>query len=251
MKLFFAAIAASLVSFTRIPVPWMLPKEAFPKASWHLPLIGWLLFSVLAAVLHAFGDLLPDDALIFLCLLLPILVTGGMHEDGLADAADGLFGGQTPERRLQIMKDPTVGSFGVIALCLLLLGEYLALKNISSGLRLQALAFALPVSRCFAVLLLKALPYLSSEKSRAAAYIQPASLGFLWTILWTLPALLWLPSFNMSLLLVALLSFASIWWLCRQKLGGVTGDCLGAAVKVNELVLLWTIAILDRVTSIR
>jgi adenosylcobinamide-GDP ribazoletransferase len=235
---FVAGIAASLVSFTRIPFPLKLSEAAFQKASWHLPLIGWLWVWLCSLVLRF--DSFTDDGLVFFCLVLPILLSGAMHEDGLADAADGLIGGQNREKRLEIMKDPRVGSYGVISIVLVLLGQFLAIRAIEPSYRLAALAFVLPVSRCIAAILLQILPYARTENSRASAYVSRSFAGILWPIFWTVPALSFV-AVNQRLPLLAvsfclLLGFAFYFW---KKLGGVTGDCLGAAVKLSEISLLW------------
>lgn len=240
-----ADLAASLVSFTRIPFPWRLRDDAFQRASWHLPLIGWLNVLLLALVLRYLP--IPEDGLLFLCLLLPILISGGMHEDGLADAADGLLGGTDREKRLAIMKDPRVGSFGVMALVLLLLGQFLALRTIPADFRLSALAFALPTSRWIASLLAQVLPYARSDaQSRASAYLSRSFFGYLWPTLWTVPAFLTLDAplpFAFVLFGLALFLGGSLAFFFHRKLSGITGDCLGAAVKIAELIFLWAFAL--------
>lgn len=235
-----AALAASLVSFTRVPFPWQISDEAFRRATWHLPFIGWLNVLALAVLLRL---PLPEDGLLFLCLVLPILISGAMHEDGLADAADGLLGGQNRERRLEIMKDPRVGSYGVIAIVLVMLGQFLALRAIPPAFRLTALAFAFPMSRCIAALLSQALPYARQDQSRASAYISRSWAGCLWPLLWTFPVFFIVaPDLRLPLLGLSLTACGILGFFFHRKLGGVSGDCLGAAVKICELLLLWIFA---------
>jgi adenosylcobinamide-GDP ribazoletransferase len=190
---------------------------------------------------------IPEDLKFFLLLLLPVLLSGGMHEDGLADAADGIFGGQSKERRLQIMKDPLVGSYGVVSLVLYFLGYYLALKNIPSEMMVKALCIVLPLSRLIAPLLVSVLPYVRTkqEESRAIAYLGTERAHASWSILWVLPlvSLVREENLGVGLVIAFILVGLGLGLLFKRKLGGITGDCLGAAIKVLELVLLWIIAL--------
>ncbi|RYZ48727.1 MAG: adenosylcobinamide-GDP ribazoletransferase [Proteobacteria bacterium] len=245
MKKLFYGILASLVSFTRIPVPLTISPESFRDATWHIPLIGWLHAGILTLVWLYLP--VPDDLKYFLILLLPVLLSGGMHEDGLADAADGIFGGHSRERRLQIMKDPLVGSYGVLSIVLYVLGYYLALKNIPGESMVKTLCIALPLSRLVAPLLVSALPYVRTkqEESRAIAYLGSERGNASWSILWVLPvvSLVRGDELGIGLVLGFILSGLGLGLLFRKKLGGITGDCLGAAIKVTELVLIWIVAL--------
>jgi adenosylcobinamide-GDP ribazoletransferase len=245
MKKLLHGILASVVSFTRIPVPIRISPESFRDATWHIPLIGWLHAGILTLVWLYLP--VPEDLKYFLILLLPVLLSGGMHEDGLADAADGIFGGHSKERRLQIMKDPLVGSYGVLSIVLYFLGYYLALKNISSETMVKALCIALPLSRLVAPLLVTALPYVRTkqEESRAIAYLGGDRGHASWSILWVLPVvgLVRADDLGIGLVIGFIVTGVGLGFLFRHKLGGITGDCLGAAIKVTELVLLWIIAL--------
>ncbi|MBC7532258.1 MAG: adenosylcobinamide-GDP ribazoletransferase [Oligoflexus sp.] len=244
MRRLFEGIAASLISFTRIPVPFPLATESFQDATWHIPLIGWLNAAVLTLTWQYLP--VPLDLKFVLVLLLPVIISGGMHEDGLADAADGLFGGQSPERRLAIMKEPQVGSFGVLALILYILAYYLALKNISTFSMMSAICVAFPLARLQGPILAAWLPYVRPDAgSKANAYLGSHRLMILWSLIWVLPVAFFVPTlgFGLALLGSFILVTVSAGLLFKSKLGGITGDCLGAAIKISEIVLLWTFAL--------
>ncbi|MFT7596440.1 MAG: adenosylcobinamide-GDP ribazoletransferase, partial [Paracoccaceae bacterium] len=130
-------VAVAFVLLTRLPLP-TLPDHAFARqahAAWAFPLVG-LVVALLAGGMGwaALRLGLPASIAAGLVLGAQIMLTGAMHEDGLADTADGLWGGFNADRRLEIMKDSAIGTYGVLALIL------------SLGLRWAALTLLLPIS---------------------------------------------------------------------------------------------------------
>ncbi|RYZ51443.1 MAG: adenosylcobinamide-GDP ribazoletransferase, partial [Proteobacteria bacterium] len=130
---------------------------------------------------------------------------------------------------------------------LYVLGYYLALKNIPGESMVKTLCIALPLSRLVAPLLVSALPYVRTkqEESRAIAYLGSERGNASWSILWVLPvvSLVRGDELGIGLVLGFVLSGLGLGLLFRKKLGGITGDCLGAAIKVTELVLIWIVAL--------
>jgi adenosylcobinamide-GDP ribazoletransferase len=232
---------AAIVCFTRVPIPWQLPADAFTRASLQLPLLGWVLGGMQYGVFLLFSKWLTVDVALFWALSVPILLSGAMHEDGLADFADGMLGGQTPSRRLEIMKDPRVGSYGVLALILVLGGSFLALKETASSHQGTALLLSIVLSRSIVIPLLGTLPYLNHAGSRSEGFIPRSFRGWhvmlpLWPLL---PIALILPDVRLFVffLVFTLIVIASRSYL-QKKLGGLTGDCLGAAIKFTEFSCL-------------
>ena len=109
----------ALMLLTRLPVGrWCrYSQEAVASSVCYFPTVGALVGAIGATVLWAAHSAFPAKVAVLLCMLATVLATGAFHEDGLADAADGLWGGGTPQRRLEIMKDSRLGSYGAIALC--------------------------------------------------------------------------------------------------------------------------------------
>lgn len=246
----------ALQFFTRIPVTgalaaWVGYSPAMLRASAaHFPGVGWLV-GALAALAHAaWLALLPEGGYspllaAVLSTVFTVLVTGGFHEDGLADVADGLGGGATRERVLEIMKDSRVGAFGAMALMLALMAKVsllAALGSVDLWLVCLGLWAGHVVSRALPLLLIRVLPHvgdLAGSKSKPLAeQITPGSL--LVAALWCAGALAltaWVLEtvFLMASVLLAGLVWACMWRLFARRLQGFTGDCLGATQQVCEL----------------
>lgn len=241
-------ISAAIGLLTRLPVQVDMARASArgAAAAWAWPLVG-VIPALLAAAL-GFGALacgLPGFWAAALALVGQVMITGAMHEDGLADAADGLWGGASPERRLDIMKDSHIGAYGVIALVL------------SLSLRAAALAVILPaqgalaaliitglVSRVPMVALMAALPNargrgLSQSVGRVSWRTAGLALGIAGAVtVIAAPSAVIVLGFWTTL---PPLIFAGI---ARQKIGGQTGDILGAAQQITEIAALAVFATL-------
>lgn len=237
-------VALSLVLLTRLPLPH-LPKRAFKRqaqASWAFPVAGLavaLPACLLAALLLWLG--LPSTVAAGGCLLVQVLLTGAMHEDGLADSADGLWGGFDRERRLEIMKDSRIGAYGVLALILglgLRWSLYAALLDLGQIWAPLALAM---LSRAVMPTLMRALPNargkgLSAQVGRPGwrhvAYGGTFAMCF---------ALLIVGGPAWAMLMAAALTASGVGFLARHKIGGQTGDILGASQQVAEITCAITL----------
>lgn len=242
--------------FTRIPVTgrladWVGYSPAMLRASAaHFPGIGWLAALLSVAVYAALhwalvpNPLTPAVAAVF-CTIATVLMTGGFHEDGLADVADGLGGSANRERALDIMKDSRIGAFGAMALVLALLGKVSLLALLGAhclAAAVVALVGAHVMSRFWPLLIVRSLPHVGdtarSKSKPLADQISGASLGAagLWCFLPL--ALVWqsLPATFLIASVVAS-ALAAAWmgrWFAR-RLQGFTGDCLGATQQVSEI----------------
>ena len=237
-----ADVAEALALLTRLPVPDHTPRGA--ASAWAWPVAGGavaLLAGSVAAVLLWLG--LPTGVAAGLALAVQVALTGAMHEDGLADTADGFWGGTDRARRLEIMKDSRIGSYGVIALVLGLGLRWQALSLLlAAGDVFAPLLAAAVLSRGAMAVLMAALPNargagLSDSVGRptretallavaVALVLAGATLG--WA---TLSLMVWLS-------LVAI-GFAA---LARAKIGGQTGDVLGTVQQLGEIVVLIALA---------
>lgn len=231
------------VSFlTRLPVgsPAEVSARQLGRSMAWFPLVGLLLGSLLLAGDWMLARLLPPLVGNALLLSLLVLATGALHLDGWADLCDGVGGGRDRAAMLHIMKDSRIGVFGAAGLVLLLLVKYTALVSLPVALRPAGLLLAPVAGRWAAVLLTVTLPYLRGPEGTAAAFAGHAGrreLLFASLILLAVAAaLLRGPGVLLAGLLgLAALAFAG--W-ARQRLGGVTGDVLGAAVELLELLTL-------------
>jgi adenosylcobinamide-GDP ribazoletransferase len=173
-----------------------------------------------------------------------IYVTGAFHEDGFADMCDGFGGGMTPERVLVIMKDSRIGAYGAIGIICLLGLKLATLSMLPPLAAVGALLVAHPLSRLMATSLIWRLDYARAE-GKAKPLAQKMSSGefLIAAVTAVLPALAvaelrWLPP---SALIAATIAAATAtFWLarkCVRRIGGYTGDCLGAVQQVTEVVI--------------
>lgn len=258
--------------FTRIPVTgrlaeWVGYSPAMLRASAaHFPGIGWLVGAAAAGVYVALMAVLPPTPLVplvaaALSTVVTVLLTGGFHEDGLADVTDGLGGSSDRQRALEIMKDSRVGAFGAMALVLALLCKLALLALLGSAeemvlaaedppleppfsgwLVAVALFAAHVVSRGLPLLLIRLLPHVGdaagSKSKPLADQISLSSLGVacLWTFAGLALASYALPA--ITLIVACSFSVLALLWMARlftRRLQGFTGDCLGATQQVCEI----------------
>jgi adenosylcobinamide-GDP ribazoletransferase len=241
LELFFI----SLGFFTRLPVPaWVaFAPEKLGQAARFLPLVGWIVGLIGVAVYWLAVQVLPVDLAVVLSMAATVRVTGAFHEDGWADACDGLGGGWTRSQVLAIMKDSRIGSYGAIGLVLMLLAKYLALVELGADDDypvIAAMLVAHPLSRLAAVSLMSMLDYARSDESAKSAPVArrltAAELGIA-TLAGVFPLLLLSP--REALVVLALCAVIAPWAarIFARRLGGYTGDCLGATQQVAELAI--------------
>jgi len=242
--------------FTRIPVTgrlarWVGYSPAMLRASAaHFPGVGWLVALVAGAVYAALFLALPQSDLSALvaaaaCTAASVLLTGGFHEDGLADVADGLGGSAERQRALEIMKDSRIGAFGAMALVLALLLK-VALLAVLGGAGLDAALAALlggqVLSRFLPLLLVRALPHVgdaaNSKSKPLADQITRGALAC--AALWCFVPLALMVYMEGALFLIVpvITSALALLYMRRlfaRRLQGFTGDCLGATQQVCEI----------------
>ena len=245
MKRAFNEFLTALMLLTRIPVGrWCLhSQEAVAASVAFFPLVGALVGVVAAGVLGLGALAFPMKVAALLSMLASVLLTGGIHEDGLADSADGLLGGSSPARRLEIMKDSRLGSFGALALWFSLSAKWILLCELLEGgvfTACRATFAAHLLGRAASVGMLHLQPHVGNDPGRArpfcerlpqhrltAALLPPAAACLLLFPLHAVPMLAG----------VTLLVFAAERFFAR-RIGGITGDCLGATVQITELAVL-------------
>jgi adenosylcobinamide-GDP ribazoletransferase len=236
LNLFFIALSF----FTRLPVPRNLTfsQDGLNHAARYFSLVGLLLALILVMVWQILSVFLPDAITIILLMAFSLMLTGAFHEDGLADMADGCGGGFSVSEKLHIMKDSRLGTYGASALFLALLLKYQALININD--LVIALLVAYPLSRALAASYLFDMIYVRADDSSKS---KPLAQQMTWQELMLLSSIGLLPllllPLNTALVIVCtLVVFRWLFkrWLLKQ-LHGFTGDCLGAAQQLAELVI--------------
>lgn len=236
LEYFFGAIRF----FTRLPVPaWVgHSAEALNHSARYFPAVGLLVGAIGALVYLGAARLWPPPVAILLSMASTIYATGAFHEDGLADTVDGLGGAWEKLRILEIMKDSRVGSYGVVAMTLALLGKFALLSSLDGALIPYALLAGHALSRFCATLLLATMDYVREDLlAKAKPLATRLSAGaMLLAALFVLAALAWLP-LEKAIAGSALAALATLWLAAKFKrwLGGYTGDCLGATQQLSEI----------------
>ncbi len=246
----------ALQFLTRVPLP-RLPyrDEALNEAARYFVAVGTLVGAWAAAVLAAAAPWLPPAVAVLLALAAAVLATGAFHEDGLADTADALGAHGDRARALAIMKDSRIGTFGVLALLLVLALKFALLQALlasSVAVVAAALVVGHGVSRLAPVLLIATLPYAGNEQdSRARPLARRVSAVTVATALASAALLLVAAAALAGAVVVVAAAaataavVASMRRALRRWLGGFTGDTLGAAQQLTEtgIYLGWVIAL--------
>ena len=239
-------IWASYIFFTRLPF-WRLhqpPKECYKTVVEHWPLTGWLIGAVMAATLWLGSLYLPYMVAVLMAIVVRLLLTGALHEDGLADFLDGFGGGSDRERILAIMKDSHIGTYGVIGLILyemLLAATLFSMTPIMAALAIMA---ATPYARMVAAQLVMMMPYARrAEEAKAKMVYRKmdwrASISLAIQGLLPMVAFLWMTrvSWEMVIFIPCIVMYF-LYLLSWRKIHGYTGDCCGAVCLLVELTVL-------------
>lgn len=249
IRRFFVQLATAFTFMTRFPLVarWSSGDAADLAASARFfPVVGYAIGGLAAAVYyysaHVFS--LPVAALLAV-IALPLL-TGAFHEDGLGDTADGLGGAFDPKRKLEIMRDSRIGTYGTVALLGLFLLRWQLFLEIPLKIVFLTLISAHVIARWSTVLLGWMMPYVRegasnkpvAEGMKGREFLFATAFACLWLFAdWQLHAL--------SMIVAVLISCVAAAWF-RRQIGGVTGDTLGAANIAVEIGVLMTWNIADR-----
>jgi adenosylcobinamide-GDP ribazoletransferase len=228
-------ISAALMLLTRLPVPSSLPARA--AGVWAYPIVGAVVGLVGAAVYWVavrFG--LPPSMAAICAIAGTALTTGALHEDGLADTADGFGGGVTVARKLEIMRDSRIGTFGALALILSVGLRIAAVTSLADPTSVAiALVAAGVLGRAAMIGIMLALPPARADGMAAALGplpLMPATFGMAIAC-----ACVLLPH-GVRAIVGAALAGALMVWLARRQIGGHTGDVLGATEQAAECAVL-------------
>jgi len=233
---------------TRLPVPMLdrlsgeQARDGLARATGWLPLVGGLIGLVTATVFVAAQAVWPPLVGALIALAVEAWLTGGFHEDAVADFCDAFGGGRTAEDVRRIMKDSRIGSYGALGLALALGLRASAMAVLPVALALPAIIGAAAFGRLWAVAVMTAVPPAPTGEGLAKDIGRPPRGTFGFALLTAAPALAWLA-------LLAPLRLAAtagagvlflIWFaaLLRRRIGGSTGDCLGFAAYAGQLALL-------------
>lgn len=222
--------------------------ELAASMAWY-PVVGLLIGSGLVAADAGFAAIFSPIVVNVLLIVLLVLFTRGLHQDGFADTVDGLAGGRAPAERLVIMRDSRIGAIGATGLFLSLILRYAGLMALPLELRLPSVLCMPAIGRWAMVTLAWVSPYARTEEGLAAPFLTHLS----WrqvaisTVVLTSALATGFGAVGACLILItgALIILVG-WWACRSWFGGITGDTLGAMNEVIELFFLLLIPLLLR-----
>ena len=227
--------------FSRIPVPKSLPysEELLNKATRYLPFIGWIVGGAGALVFLLFNLIFPVYISVILSSIATVFLTGAFHEDGFADTCDGFGGGWERNQVLEIMKDSRIGTYGAVALVLILLLKITAIAHIDILLIPVLILTGHSLSRLMAVVVMILSDYArDDEKSKVKPVAKKLAVpdivvAFLFGVF---PLLLFKELIVLFALIPMVLAavFLSIYF--KRRIGGYTGDCLGATQQITEVI---------------
>lgn len=224
--------------FTRLPVPGWVghSAETLNHSSRYFPLVGLLVGAIAGAVFLGAAAFFSTITALILSLAATVYLTGAFHEDGWTDTVDGLGGSFTRSRALEIMRDSRIGSFGSVALCLLLAAKLAALHELPKPLIAPALLAGHAFSRLCANALLRFLDYAREEGKAKPLATRLSSGELLFSALPAVAALFLLPP-QAALAAAAGAVLATLFLANKfsRRLGGYTGDCLGATQQLAEV----------------
>jgi adenosylcobinamide-GDP ribazoletransferase len=252
LRLFFIA----LQFFTRVPIPrWVGFEPSWLHAcARYFPLVGLFIGVVAAAVLWAGHLLFTPAVAVLLSMAASVVLTGAFHEDGWADSCDALGGAVSRERALVIMKDSRIGSYGAVGLVLMLGLKAAATLALPLAWAMAAILFSHTASRCAPVLLIRFLRYggdLEHAKAKPLAQqisVAGLTVAALWVLLLAVCLVAWQPAWWPAVTVSLVAALTGVLWCARwfqKRLGGYTGDTLGASQQITEVLILlsWVAAL--------
>jgi adenosylcobinamide-GDP ribazoletransferase len=238
MRAFFSALAF----LTPLPVPagWCGGERGLRRAPAFFPVVGALIGGVGAAFTFGIDHVLPALPASVFAILLLVAASAGLHMDGLADTADGLLSSRPRERMLEIMRDSHIGTMGVIAVAGVLLLKVSLLSSVDGSMRWRMVLLAPIAGRCALLLVMSLFTYARSEgglgtvfrsEGRTAALLSAWSVAVVFVAGWLCASFEGLAIAGASL--AAALLFG---WYVHRRVGGYTGDTLGATSELVEIV---------------
>lgn len=249
---------AALIFFTRLPF-WRIyqpPKNAYQAVVEYWPIVGWITGGLTAATIYFGSMAMPQHLAIICAILLRVLITGALHEDGLTDFVDGFGGGTDRQRILDIMKDSRIGTYGVLGIVFYELLLFFSLSAMPPALAAVTVFAADPYAKMLAGQIIQMMPYARTEEQSKAnnvyrrmnirAGISLAFQGLLPMLLFfyvTKGVLEWDIIIFVPCVVMYFL-YRMIW----NKLQGYTGDCCGALFLIIELSVYLAVAILWSLT---
>ncbi len=239
---------------TKIPIVWHLDvnEEDFGRSMAYYPLVGSIIGGILILLNLGVSRLFSSLASSILVVVFWIYFTGGLHLDGFADMADGIAGGRDKTSILRIMRDSSIGAKGAVAVFCLLLIKIGFLAEIPTQLGNQTLLLCPMLGRWAMVLISTVNRYARSENGMGKIFVENVRKRDLAvaTLVTSVPLFLYQSATLIFPLIATLMTVAIVTCISRKKIGGITGDIIGATNEITEVVALVTIAVSEQILMI-
>ncbi len=231
---------------TIIPLHWRSEHDGdyFQHSLHYFPVIGALIGLFVGSVAIGIRSFFPVSVVTVIIMALLAVVSGCLHLDGLADTADGFFSSRPKERILEIMRDSRIGAMGVIGIVLILLAKYAALSSLPRLAFFRTVCLMPLAGRCAIVLTMALLRYARNEEGLGKLfYSKYCRLQALWALFFLLALMPFAGIKVMLLVIFTTIGVAGVFSLwCWNKIGGATGDTLGAVCEITEAMIAVVLA---------
>lgn len=247
-------VLAAFIFFTRLPL-WRAhqpPRECYSTVVEHWPLTGWLTGGIMAVIIYFGNMVMPPQIVCVVAIAARMLLTGALHEDGLADFFDGFGGGGNDRQRiLAIMKDSRIGTYGVLALAIYLLLIWLCINALPTHVAVFAVFAADPYCKMVSGQIIQVMPYARTEQTSKSGVVyrrMGITAGIIFFIEGALPLALLIYKYGHAIgwsgiVFVPCIVFYFLYLFIWRRLRGYTGDCCGAVFLLTELSFYITVIV--------
>ncbi len=236
MKSLFAALR--FLSILPVPQSWTGQATELGSSLKFFPVVGLILGAIAAGCLWLLSFVLPQIVVAAIAVVLMAVITRGLHLDGVADTADGFWSVSDRKRTLEIMKDSFIGAMGVIAIASVLLLKFACLSTLGEDLLWRGVLLMVLSGRCMMTLPISIFPYARKEGGLGKLFYETKTVfNALWAVLFVLAAGWFIAGTAGIAAVVASVLVTIVFGLyCKSRIGGVTGDTIGATCEITEVV---------------
>ena len=236
MKSLFAAL--KFLSILPVPSAWTGQGQEFSGSVKFFPVVGLIIGAIIVGCSWLLGLVVPQMVVAAMAVILLAVITRGLHLDGLADTADGFWSVSDRQRTLEIMKDSYIGAMGVIAITCILLLKFACLSAMGSAVIWRGIFLMVLISRCMMTLPISLLPYARKEGGLGKLFYETRTVfNALWAVLFVLAAGWFIAGLaGIAAVVASVLVTMVFGYYCKWKIGGVTGDTIGATCEITEVV---------------
>lgn len=241
MRKAYQTLILAFLSFTRLPMPRLkqYDETLMKKTIYFFPFIGLVIGGMTAGIYSLANLCFGQELSLIISMISSIYITGAFHEDGFADFCDGFGGGYTKERIFEIMKDSCIGTYGAVGLGGILALKFFALYEIESPQMVAIIIAGHILSRCIPIVMTYTLPYVRPASTSKFKHMKEkkSAIGLVITILFLGLSLLFISPYSLLFFMACMLPVFIIFSLyIKKKIGGYTGDILGALQQMAEVV---------------